>query len=377
MALTELELEGKTVNSIYNDLIKGGLTSSDASILVGSWIFENFGRSKRVFDYQQKFPAADPDCVAKFARSFTHQDWVDGESVVQAQQTPGEEGFNVRFHQIETDLDAIRADVLKAFSCLATMRANLRSLLDEIRTEVNRINNDVFQCCNKDKVSNPNINTTFANLVENANFVGVTQFADKSVSVWKTDKGIMVLPAVSTVTVDVATDTRIRRSALTARLFEEDAAIRQGLGGQPFTKATLVSRFGAERSAGGLTLAELVQIIPDPITYPTLEALVDDLADREASALRTTHGADAAIAAAFGLETPVEKVATAPVEKLLSIPPAVRSVLTRRGIDTVGKLAAAAPRDIAALLKAEGITAAGAGDIAEWTTTAKALSKTR
>ena len=37
-------------------------------------------------------------------QSFKHQDWVDGVSVVQAGQTPGEEGFNDRLHRVENDL---------------------------------------------------------------------------------------------------------------------------------------------------------------------------------------------------------------------------------------------------------------------------------
>src|SRR4051794_28328141 len=137
MANTQLELEGKPVNAIYQELLAQGLNSSDAAVLVGSWIYENFGRSKRTFSFHQAFPASDPTWVAKFVRSFIHQDWVDGESVVQAQQTTGEDGFNARFHQIENDLDGVRGDVLKAFACLVEMRASVRAMLDEIRAELN------------------------------------------------------------------------------------------------------------------------------------------------------------------------------------------------------------------------------------------------
>lgn len=42
--------------------------------------------------------------------SFAHQDWVDGEDVGQAEQTTGEDGFNTRFHRIESDLDALGSD---------------------------------------------------------------------------------------------------------------------------------------------------------------------------------------------------------------------------------------------------------------------------
>jgi hypothetical protein len=39
-----------------------------------------------------------------FERTFFHSDWVDGEDLVQAES---DNGFNVRFHQIEDDLDAL------------------------------------------------------------------------------------------------------------------------------------------------------------------------------------------------------------------------------------------------------------------------------
>ena len=39
-----------------------------------------------------------------YTRDFTHQDWIDNEDVVQAE---GENGFNIRFHGLEGELDRI------------------------------------------------------------------------------------------------------------------------------------------------------------------------------------------------------------------------------------------------------------------------------
>jgi hypothetical protein len=39
-----------------------------------------------------------------YQRTFEHQDWIDNEDVVQAE---GENGFNVRFHALENELDRI------------------------------------------------------------------------------------------------------------------------------------------------------------------------------------------------------------------------------------------------------------------------------
>ncbi len=106
-------------------------------------------KSKRVFSYSQPFATTDTDCGAQFARSFVHQDWIDGESVVQAETNTLEEGFNSRFHKIEDDLDALSADIAKAFVCLAEQRAEISKLLGEIRTEINLINGDIHDCCHK------------------------------------------------------------------------------------------------------------------------------------------------------------------------------------------------------------------------------------
>src|SRR4051794_20585788 len=92
-----LEVDGKSADFIFNTLVQGGLSKSDAAVVASTWIFENFGRVKRTFSYVQEFPQVDPACVSTFSRSFAHEDWVDGESVVQAGEIAGELGFNTRF----------------------------------------------------------------------------------------------------------------------------------------------------------------------------------------------------------------------------------------------------------------------------------------
>jgi hypothetical protein len=91
------------------------------------------------FKFNQDFPAVDSDAVAKFQRSFAHTDWVDGENIVQAQDTLAEEGFNARFHKIEKDLDALGDDAKQAFSEINQMRSNIFALLNEIQAEFNRL----------------------------------------------------------------------------------------------------------------------------------------------------------------------------------------------------------------------------------------------
>ena len=64
---------------------------------------------------------------------------------------------------------------------------------------------------------------------------------------------------------------------------------------------------------------------------------------REAAALRSTGGVDAAISG-LGIDVSRQKPSDAPLDKFDAIPPDVRAVLIRNGIDTVGKLSDAGPK---------------------------------
>ncbi|MEQ8764716.1 MAG: hypothetical protein RL885_12370, partial [Planctomycetota bacterium] len=106
------------------------------------------GKTKRIFAYSEPLAAELPeDCRAQFARGFAHTDWIDGESVVQAEKTSLEDGFNKRFHDIEKDLDALGEDIARAFVCLGKQRSVVSRALDEIRSEINRIHSDLYDCC--------------------------------------------------------------------------------------------------------------------------------------------------------------------------------------------------------------------------------------
>ncbi len=375
-----LEIEGMTADQLYTQIRSTGLSHSDAAILVSGWIFENFGRTKRTFDYREPFAATDPGCAAKFQRSFQHTDWIDGESVVQAEKTVGEDGFNERFHNIEADLDALKQDLDQAFACMAEMRGSIRKLLDELKAEVNRLNADIFECCGHGgltpfpgTVVEPMPN--FGGLVSGGTFLGATKLGDKDVTVWKTAQGTMLLPAVHTIGVDAVTGGRVNRAGELAKLLAETREITTSFpAGQPITKKDLVTRHGAVVTSGGTPLRELVEILPEGASYRTLEELVEDVAEREAAALRTTSGASAAIASAFGLETEAESVATAPLDRMAGLPAKVRTALVKNGIDTVEKLSAADPRSLAQIMRREGVEVT-AGEPAAWRMNARTLTR--
>lgn len=375
----ELEVQGMTTGALYTSLIDRGLTQSEAATLVSSWIFEHFGRTRRVFNYAQSFPAAEPGCVSTFTRTFHHADWVDGESVVQAEQTTGEEGFNQRFHRIEADLDKLGAEVAKTFTCMAAMRQSLRNLLDEVRAEINRLNSDVHECCSR----RPDIGIvrepppSFVDLLDNNRFLGTTTLGDKLVSLWKTDRGLMMLPAVSTVVTDLLTDGRVKRAGSLARYIAENKLVREVFGDRPVPRRDFVDRFGDDRVREGLTVRELVDILPEQITFRNLDLMIQAVTEREAAALRTSAGTTQAIATAFGIEPTTQKVAEARLDQVKTIPPLARAAMLRRGIDTVGKMAGVNPAELVKLLSDEGVTGITLGDTSEWTATAQTFNLIR
>jgi hypothetical protein len=377
MVAPNLLFKGMRVEDVYTNITRAGVSEAEAATIVGSWIYENIGRSRRTFNYATAFPAEDAACAPTFNRSFQHQDWIDGESVVQAEETVGEEGFNVRFHHIEEDLDAVGADVAQLFGCLAAMRRDLRVLLDEIRTEVNRINADIHTCCNEPRRPRfPIFDFDTAVRPEiDFEYVDTMKFLDKYVQVFKSDKGLFMLPAIEQITVHPAADPRIQRAAKLGRFIEEDARVREAFPGG-LTKDAFLERFGREELADGRRVRQLVDVLPPGAEYGSVDAMLDDVATREAAALRTSDTGDASIVAAFGVGVDVGNVADAPVERFATIPEAARTALVTAGITTMGELAKAEPRRVAVLLEREGV-AAGVGDAAEWVAGAKALQATR
>lgn len=117
------------------------------NLVVAGLLDQYRGKSKRTFAYGATLAASKPECAPTAVRSFVHTDWIDGESVVQAEETSLEEGFNLRFHRIEDDIDAMLGDIARLSGCLAGLRSELAARLDELRLEINRINTDIADCC--------------------------------------------------------------------------------------------------------------------------------------------------------------------------------------------------------------------------------------
>ncbi|NVB84561.1 MAG: hypothetical protein HOV81_39665 [Kofleriaceae bacterium] len=366
MANEELKLAGMTPSAVFEKLRDQGVDAHGAAIIVGSWIHELVGAFKRTFYYKTQFPAEVPECKPTFNRSFHHADWIDGESVVQAEKTTAEEGFNARFHKIEADLDALGRDVAHSYECMANMRGAMAKLLEEIRVELNRLSDIV----DKPDVVRPTIPPLVKN-VPDLQFLGGTKLFGKDVMMWNTENGMMVLPAVKDLAGDPLKDPRVTKAGDLTRVFTLNDAIRTNFANREVTRDELVDKFGTVATGDGRTVRDLVEILPTGAKYATLDALVDDVAEREAAVLRTSDLTGVALAAAFGTTTTGD-VSAVPVERLESVPASVRAALSTSGISTIANLASADPAKISETLERAGVSATRS-EVAGWVGAARTL----
>lgn len=343
--MADLQFGGMTANQVLTKLTDAKISQEEASRFVAGWVWENaFGLGRR-FDYGVPFPAVDPaPAPAAFAREFQHTDWVDGESTVQAGETPTEQGFNTRFHKIERDLDRLGALVGTFAATMAAMRASLHDALEEVRAELNRINADIA-----DLRSGRGVNIGPVAFDPGPKFVGATKFFDKQVQVWQTTEGrTFTIPVVEAVSLPgVAGGTRAPK---VAEVLGRDADIRANFPAA-VKVSDLVSKFGDRRTADGVPLADMLAAVPADQTFTNLDAVVADLADRDAALLRGV-GADAGVRNTLGVAA--GQGGTAPAGRIEGVSPQVSDALGAANMRTVADLASATPDKLTAAAAARG-----------------------
>jgi hypothetical protein len=213
-----LMINGMTVDEVYVNIMKAGVSPLDASLLVSDYITQAILGGQRHFNYVTAFPGQEPDCQVSFTRTFVHSDWVDGESVVQAEETASEEGFNRRFHAIEHDLDSLGASVGEISLCMAEMRSSMRALLDEIRSEFNRLEAMT--------VTAPTTKPPASAVIKQPpKYVGTTKYFDHDVHVWETDVGMITLPSVDPVATGGIQNIRVQRVSALAEVIALDPSL--------------------------------------------------------------------------------------------------------------------------------------------------------
>jgi hypothetical protein len=360
-----------TAEDVFDQLTRTGVSRAEAQVVVANWILGNAGQVPRSFTFQTPFPAADPACAGQFTRSFAHHDWVDGEDVVQAEKTTGEDGFNLRFHQIEGDLDSAGRDLAQAFVCINAMRSALRGLLDEVQAEINLIHQRIAT-----GGGGIVIDPVPTGPVLGGQFVGTTKFFDKDVHVFQTASGRIMLPAVEGVTVSPWDNPRIWRTQAVAQFIAgPDVAsfFTQDTPPAPPTKAAFVERFGDTVLANSETVRTALEIIPDEAPFASGEAVLDELSSREGAAIRTSGVERDSITAAFQLEG-AATVADAPLDRLDLLPSDARTALVQMGVPTVGAFVDLTPEDLTRRLQKAGVDAHTA-DVAGWRAAGMTLTR--
>src|SRR5262249_2184989 len=157
------------------------------------------------------------------------------------------------------------------------------------------------------------VNPGFA---QSGSFLGTTKIGPQSVSMWQTSAGMFVLPAVSVVNPNPAQDPRVQRAGAVARFTEETAGVRAAFNNQQFTAADFNAKFGNVRTPDGTLVRDLTNILPADTKFATVDAMIEELSTREAAALRTSAGGDAAVTAALGLQSDAQSAGNASISKL-------------------------------------------------------------
>jgi hypothetical protein len=353
-----------SVDEIYNTVLTKGMSPSVANAFVGEWLLVNAGKARRVFNYSQAFNAVEAACTANFVRSFVHADWIDGESVVQASETPEEQGFNQRFHRLEADLDALGGNVALTFTCMANLRRELKNLLEEIRAELNRINADLDPR-RPDSPVRPG-------LVDSGTFLGKFKINEAPMQLWQTATGMFMLPDVETLSTPIWNDPRTLRFSQLSRYIEENAQVRTTFP-QAVSKAEFLRSFGNERVADGTFVRDLIAMLPEEARYASIDEMSADLTTRETAAFRTTPGAREAAAVSLGLGGKPDQLGEASVDVFNALPADARSALSRNGVTTISKLADMPAEKITSLFKKEKVQDVSRGDIAGALALAKSI----
>jgi hypothetical protein len=375
-----IDIAGISADEVFKTIRDKGISDSDAKLLVSNWIYQNYLTLHRTFAYATAFPASVPSCVpAPFTRTFEHRDWVDGEDLVQATASANDEGFNTRFHHIEADLDALGAKIATLAQCMADMRASLRSMLDEIAAELNRIDSDLGAV--KGPVIKPPVFTgglltgpaapismqvATATLPAAASdpavrYLGSTVFQDKTVSLFNTSQGIVMMPAVDA-TSPTTVDTRVGSAGAVWQATLDNADLKNATQ-QAVSKQDLVNRFGNLQLSNGQTLANALAVLPADAHYDNVQAMLTDLSSRTAGALQSTTGLSQQLAASVDAPADATTFKSVDVSGLKDLSPDAATALRKAGFSTIGQVADADPVAVTKALQGANLTAGQAAAI--------------
>jgi len=364
---------GLDPGQMVDEIINKGLSKYDAARLVNNLVAINLGQSARHFVFSQALPTTDPaTCPPSFARSFNHQDWIDGESVVQAGESADDKGFNWRFNALAADLDALHIDALHMYQCLANLRTELVAALNDVAAELNRIDSDIAGAVVRLPAENP----WKMNVTEAPQFLGVRELDGGKVTMWKTGQGILVLPTVDTVNLKDTITQRLGTGGLISRFTNDNPQFAKDLAhGLPVQ--TLVDKYGSLPLGDGRTVAQGLAILPPSSIYSTPQLAVDAINTAEQGYIRSTIGSIDAVNAVTGVTSegmPLAGVGTGTlVGAIPGAPVGLAGGFTKAGLNNIGDVAALSSKQLVDKLGTLGIKIT-MGQAGELTTRAQMIA---
>jgi hypothetical protein len=339
---------------IMDQIIAKGINQYDAAMLVNNLIAVNLAQAPRHFAFTQPLPAASAACTPKFAREFRHQDWVDGESVVQASESADDKGFNWRFNAIADDLDQLNLDTTTLFGCLDTLRTALVQALQDVAAELNRIDADIAKLTPQVKPATP-----FNNQILSApQYMGTRNLDGSLVTVWQHDQGVLVLPAVDTVGLTNTIAQHINTGPALVGFTADSAAFSSAVA-KGMTVGQLISTYGQQQLTNGRTLGDVLSVLPPDQTFKDTTTLIDSVASWEQGYVRSTVGSVDAISAVTGVTSegaPISVTAASFLASAVtSAPTNLSATLLASGLNATA-VSAMTEKDLTSKLSAAGTT---------------------
>jgi hypothetical protein len=135
---------GVPAHTIVDALRGAGVAEDDVVAVLGRAIARSSGPGLAAtvsppFVFQTSVPQQAPQCELHFEPTFSHPDFIDGVTVVQAGETPTEIGFNHRFHAIEDDLAGVAEALRTVSNCMKELRLELFGVVQELQVKITTI----------------------------------------------------------------------------------------------------------------------------------------------------------------------------------------------------------------------------------------------
>lgn len=383
------------------------LDDATTQMVVAGSILDHLGWITNRFSYRQPLAPDDPDLAGRFAQTFEHDDWTDGESVVQAD---GDEGFNRRFHQVEADLASLGQEIGRAFGEVAALRKQLASMFEDIRAAFDRLDTRVVQQkpvpvqidprVRDPRIFDPRVldplildprivdpvdpavvkptipgigpiirpNRIFE--VAGSPGEGIAfgkparklsreTFAGQPVDVWSTEAGMILVP-VSKPAGDIGTHVAVdpglgRIGAAASWIASNDAAIKDAVKDGPLAVDAVRKKFGGVVLEDGTTFGDLLDGVPADAVVRSPADLSALITDRQVKSIVDDGRMLDVVIGAVGLPPSDKAVSEVGLGSLKMLDEAQRAALGGAGISTVGQLAAVEPAKVMSLFTNAGI----------------------